>query len=439
MPHVARHLVLASLVALVAAGFVAPVVASAATVSVRITDHLSPAELTVPAGATIRFVNADNERHRMRSQSGPAEFDSHNLEPGQSYSMRLTARGTYTYLDERDDDDTRYHGRIVVGGGTSGGGSSTVPRPASSPSVSMAGRAFSPSTVTIAAGGSVTFRNDDDRAHTVTAKDGAFNSGTIAEGGSWKRTLKQAGTFSYLCAIHPEMAGKVVVKGSGGSAESVPASTPKPKPTPTPTPTPGATTKDLEAEIHDFSFAPPSISVAVGSTVTWRNAGDAPHTVTASDGSFDSEMIAAGGSWARTFETAGTFTYVCAFHPRMEGVVEVTAGEVAAASPPPSATPDPSPSPSASLAPAAVAPAATQPPPPLEPAPETAAVSTQGPSSGASPGPRRDRRGADRRRVPALHARGRRLRSRPPGPGVEVPRYQPGVVSGAESRAIRLV
>ena len=117
MPHVARHLVLASLVALVAAGFVAPVAASAATVSVRITDHLSPAELTVPAGATIRFVNADNERHRMRSQSGPAEFDSHNLEPGQSYSMRLTAKGTYTYLDERDDDDTRYHGRIVVGGG----------------------------------------------------------------------------------------------------------------------------------------------------------------------------------------------------------------------------------------------------------------------------------------------------------------------------------
>ena len=197
----------------------------------------------------------------------------------------------------------------------------------------MAGRAFSPATVTIAAGGSVTFRNDDDRAHTVTAKDGAFNSGPIGEGGSWKRTFKQAGTFSYLCAIHPEMTGKVVVKGSGGSAPArrLPP-TPKPKPTPTPTPTPAATTEGLEAEIHDFSFAPAELTVPVGSTVTWRNAGDAPHTVTASDGSFDSEMIAAGGSWARTFETAGTFTYVCAFHPQMEGVVEVTAGEVAAAS-----------------------------------------------------------------------------------------------------------
>jgi plastocyanin len=376
LSHVVRHLVLASLVALVAAGFVAPVVASAATVSVRITDHLSQAELTVPAGATIRFVNADNERHRMRSQSGPAEFDSHNLEPGQSYSMRLTARGTYTYLDERDDDDTRYRGRIVVGGATSGGGSSKGPAPALSPSVSMAGRAFSPGTVTIAAGDSVTFRNDDDRAHTVTANDGAFNSGTIGEGGSWKRTFKQAGTFSYLCAIHPEMTGKVVVKGTSSAA------TPKPKPSPTPKPVSKPTATGVDAEIRDFAFAPPSISVPLGSTVTWRNTGAAPHTVTAEDGSFNSEMIAAGGAWARTFETAGTFTYVCAFHPQMEGVVEVTDGDVTAVPPAVPATPDPLALPSASPAPVAVAPAATQPPPPSEPASDTAAVSTQGPSFG---------------------------------------------------------
>ena len=367
-----------------------PVAASAATVSVRITGHLSPAELAVPASATIRFVNADNERHRMRSQSGPAEFDSHNLEPGQSYSMKLTARGTYTYLDERDDDNSRYHGRIVVGGssgsatkpssgGGSSGGGSTSATP-SSVSVSTAGRAFGPATVTIAAGGSVTFRNDDDRAHTVTANDGAFNSGTIAEGESWKRTFKQAGTFSYLCAIHPEMTGKVVVKGTS------PAATPKPKPSPTPKPASKPTATGVDAEIRDFAFAPSSISVPLGSTVTWRNAGAAPHTVTSEDGSFDSEMISAGGSWTRTFETAGTFTYVCAFHPQMEGVVEVTAGEVAAAPPAVSAMPDPSASPSPSLsqaaspAGAAVAPAATQPPLPTESA--SAAVSTQGPTFG---------------------------------------------------------
>ena len=154
----------------------------------------------------------------------------------------------------------------------------------------MAGRAFSPSTVTIAAGGSVTFRNDDDRAHTVTANDGAFNSGTIGEGGSWKRTFKEAGTFSYLCAIHPEMTGKVVVKGSGGSGDRrlLRLRPPSQSRQPTPTPKPAATRPASKPQIQDFSFAPANICVPIGSTVTWRNTGEAPHTVTAEDGSFDS-------------------------------------------------------------------------------------------------------------------------------------------------------
>ena len=223
--------------------------------------------------------------------------------------------------------------------------------------------------MTIAAGGSVTFRNDDDRAHTVTANDGAFNSCTIPEGASWKRTFKEAGTFSYLCAIHPEMTGKVVVKGSS------PAATPKPKPSPTPKPVSQPTATGVDAEIHDFAFAPPQISVPVGSTVTWRNTGAAPHTVTAEDGSFDSETIAIGGSWARTFDTAGTFPYVCAFHPQIEGTVEVTAGEVAAAPP--------------SSAPAAVVPPPTEAPSvarptTAEPAAATAASPPRARASGAS-------------------------------------------------------
>ena len=364
MPFVVRRLVLAASAALVVAAFVAPGSASAATATIKITNRLSPTELSVAAGTTIRFVNANGERHRMRSQSGPAEFDSHNLEPGQSYSMKLTAKGTYTYLDERDDENARYFGRIVVGGGgSSDAAKSSTAAPASSASVSMAGRAFSPATITIAAGGSVTFRNHDDRAHTVTASDGAFDSGTIAEGGSWKRTFKRAGTFSYLCAIHPEMTGKIVVKGSGGTAAA-----PTPKPTPSPTPKPPA--NSAAAEIRDFAFAPASLSVPVGSTVTWRNTGEAPHTVTAEGGTFDSDMIAAGSSWARTFETAGTFGYFCAFHPNMAGTVTVTAaGE--ATSPSPTTEPSPTPTP---LAVAAAPPEASSQP---EPAPETTAVAAR--------------------------------------------------------------
>jgi len=376
VPFVVRRLVSAALVAFVVAAFIAPAAASAATATIKITNRLSPASLSVAAGTTIRFVNADDERHRMRSQSGPAEFDSHNLEPGQSYAMKLSAKGTYTYLDERDDENSRYFGRIVVGGGGSSSGGSKAAAPTTgSASVSMAGRAFSPSTVTISAGGSITFRNDDDRAHTVTATDGAFNSGTIGGGGSWKRTFKQAGTYSYLCAIHPEMHGKVVVKGTAAAA-------PKPKPTPTPKPVskPAATAATADAEIRDFAFAPATLSVPVGSTVTWRNTGEAPHTVTAEDGSFDSDMIAAGGSWARKFETAGSFAYFCAFHPDMAGTITVTTAAAVASSSPtqePSPTPEPSPSPTPTPIPpagAAAPPAASSPP---EPAADAAPVAAR--------------------------------------------------------------
>src|SRR5262245_16820563 len=144
--RVARKPVLALLAAFVAAVVVSPVTVSAASVTIRITSRLEPAELTVAPGTRIRFANADDERHRMRSQSGPAEFDSHNLEPGQSYSMTLRAKGTYAYLDERDDENSRYFGRIVVGGGSSGTGSgskASAPASGSAP-VSMAGPALRP-------------------------------------------------------------------------------------------------------------------------------------------------------------------------------------------------------------------------------------------------------------------------------------------------------
>ena len=373
MPFVVRRLVLPVLAAVVVAALVAPVSASAGTATIRITNRLSPAELSVAAGTTIRFVNADGERHRMRSQSGPAEFDSHNLEPGQAYSMKLTAKGTYTYLDERDDENSRYSGRIVVGGGgPSSGGTKTATTTTGSASVSMAGRAFIPSAVTISAGSPVTFRNDDDRAHTVTATDGAFNSGTIGEGGSWKRTFKQAGTFSYLCAIHPEMKGTLVVKGTTAAALK-----PKPSPTPKPVSRPTSSATAVGAEIRDFAFAPASLSIPVGSTVSWRNTGEAPHTVTAEDGSFDSDMIAAGRSWARTFEQAGTFSYVCAFHPDMAGTVTVTSAAAAAsasptAEPAPTAEPSPSATPTPSVV--AAAPVASSPP---EPAPDAAPVAAR--------------------------------------------------------------
>jgi plastocyanin len=75
--------------------------------------------------------------------------------------------------------------------------------------------------------------------------------------------------------------------------------------------------------MDDFFFSPASVTVAVGDTVTWHNAGQAPHTATADDGSFDTGTINSGGSGSHRFTTAGTFSYICTIHPNMHGTVRV--------------------------------------------------------------------------------------------------------------------
>jgi plastocyanin len=95
--------------------------------------------------------------------------------------------------------------------------------------------------------------------------------------------------------------------------------------------------------IKDFAFNPATITVATGTTVRWSHDDAAPHTVTsgAPDASnkgedFDSGRLTNGGMFAFTFTQEGTFPYFCEIHPRMIGMVEVTAGAV---SPPSGGTP----------------------------------------------------------------------------------------------------
>jgi plastocyanin len=71
-------------------------------------------------------------------------------------------------------------------------------------------------------------------------------------------------------------------------------------------------------------FEPAEVSVAVGDAVTWTHEGGLPHTVTATDGAFDSGTLAGGDTFAFTPEEAGTFDYVCSIHPEMTGTVTVS-------------------------------------------------------------------------------------------------------------------
>ena len=73
----------------------------------------------------------------------------------------------------------------------------------------------------------------------------------------------------------------------------------------------------------DFMFAPTSINVAAGSTVTWTNRDDEPHTVVSQDGLFRSTAIDGGESFSFKFSKPGTYKYLCTIHPRMVGTIVV--------------------------------------------------------------------------------------------------------------------
>ena len=87
--------------------------------------------------------------------------------------------------------------------------------------------------------------------------------------------------------------------------------------------------------IQDFSFSQSPVTIAAGAAVRWTNSGPSAHTVTSNTGVWNSGSISppsgggaygggSGGTYQRTFNTAGTYAYHCAFHPQMQGTITVT-------------------------------------------------------------------------------------------------------------------
>src|SRR5687768_13729114 len=80
-------------------------------------------------------------------------------------------------------------------------------------------------------------------------------------------------------------------------------------------------------DIADFTFGPNSVTITAGGTVTWTNNDSAPHTATGDGGSFDTGTIDSGQSASITFDTPGTYSYICSIHPNMTGTVVVLAAD----------------------------------------------------------------------------------------------------------------
>jgi plastocyanin len=79
---------------------------------------------------------------------------------------------------------------------------------------------------------------------------------------------------------------------------------------------------DANVTIDNFTFAPAQLTVKVGTTVTWTNHDDIPHTIV-SAGKFRSKTLDTDNSFSFTFTAAGDYTYFCSLHPHMTGMIKV--------------------------------------------------------------------------------------------------------------------
>jgi plastocyanin len=84
-----------------------------------------------------------------------------------------------------------------------------------------------------------------------------------------------------------------------------------------------ASAANAEVVIDNFVFGPQTVTVPIGTTVTWTNHDDIPHTVVSTEGAFKSKVRDTDEKFSYTFTKAGTYPYYCSVHPKMTGTVVV--------------------------------------------------------------------------------------------------------------------
>jgi plastocyanin len=84
-----------------------------------------------------------------------------------------------------------------------------------------------------------------------------------------------------------------------------------------------ASAANAAVKIDNFVFGPQTLTVTVGTTVTWTNSDDIPHTSVSTEGVFKSKVLDTDEKFSYTFTKAGTYPYYCTIHPKMTGKVVV--------------------------------------------------------------------------------------------------------------------
>ncbi len=201
--------------------------------------------------------------------------------------------------------------------------------------------AFNNSTITVPAGANVTvyFDNQDSGTpHNFAVYYSPSASQTIFQGkiitGPAKATYtftapSKPGTYYFQCDVHStQMNGQFIVQPSGAafqagiSQTSVSASL---------TQNASAATQAIQqmkmsasVTIKDYAYDPSTITVPAGTSIIWTNLDTVPHTVTGTNGKFDSGILGPGKKFNYTFSDPGTYNYYCTIHPYMKGQVVVT-------------------------------------------------------------------------------------------------------------------
>ena|SRR5258708_3725638 len=135
----------------------------------------------------------------------------------------------------------------------------------------------------------------------------------------------------FLAACGPNGTGASGPLAGSSQTAATPAPT-APPPTPAPSMAmaskPATTGKETTAApnqvvVEEFTFKPAVLTVKPGTTVTWLNHDDVPHTVVDHDERFKSGALDTDGKFSFTFKTPGTYNYFCTLHPRMTGQIIV--------------------------------------------------------------------------------------------------------------------
>ena len=117
------------------------------------------------------------------------------------------------------------------------------------------------------------------------------------------------------------MIGVSLTFGCTGNKTTTPTDIPTATPAATDTATPATTPMNVEVTIKDLAFDPANVSISVGDTVIWKNEDKVNHQIKIGD--VESTLFSEGKTFNHTFNTTGTFSYICTIHPSMKGTVIV--------------------------------------------------------------------------------------------------------------------